>query len=470
MENHTDFIKITPADWKELLQKELKNIPLDALQWNVAQGISAEPAYLDYSTEPVVCIPKNKNIEGWKVAEKVSVDSLSIANQEALNLLMNGVNELIFEGRIAHSEDLKTLLHQIELPFISLFFQPNGAVAALPDFFAEYLKSNKNDPESLNGGINFDPIATLLTRGNWVQNEYRDFETCNAMIAACVQSNLKNFKPVCINATVYHLAGADAVEELACALAHANEYLTRLSQIGIEAKDTYRHLHFRFAMGRGFYTQLCKIRAFRPLWANLCKAHGIEPAKTTAVHITCETSLYEQTLADRHNNLLRATTQAMSAILGGCNSLLVHPFDGATGSSSDFSKRIARNIQLVLNEEAFMGQPADAAAGSYLFESLTNQMMEQAWKRFQEIEAEGGLIEGIKNGTIQNQIEAQAKATQQEIFSGKIVFVGVNKYPASEKPLTENVEKEAFLESKQVRPLQLIRATRSIEQQQLQSL
>lgn len=470
MENQPSFKKISPAEWKAVIEKELKGTPYESLRWKPDSTIIAEPAYTAKdATQKAVYLPQYRPTEGWMVTETIHFESLAEGNKQALNLLMNGVNELIFEGKIAHPEDLKTLLKDIELQYVSIFFNTNGAVNHIPQFLTELLKNQKGDNSQLCGGTLFDPISTLLTRGNWVQNESRDFETCGNLISDCINGNLSHFSPIAINATVYHNAGADPVEELACALAHANEYLNWFKQNGIYPQQAHRHLHFRFASGRGYFAQLAKIRAFRPLWANLCAAYGIAPKKAASVYVACETSLREQSLMDAHNNLLRATTQAMSAVLGGCNSLLIHPFDSATGKSTDFSKRIARNIQLILNEESFLGHYNDVASGSYLVDNLCNQMMEQAWKRFQEIEAAGGLLKGISSGEIQQKISEQANHTKQLITSGKMIYVGVNKYVAKDAEMAQVANTDELrTESKQVETLKLVRATEEIEQNQMQ--
>jgi methylmalonyl-CoA mutase len=472
MENQASYKKISPAEWKALIEKELKSTPYDSLRWHPDSTITAEPAYTaEDIQQKAVYLPQNRPAEGWLVAETIQFDSLAEGNKQALHLLMNGVNELIFEGKLSHPEDLKTLLKDIELQYISIFFNTNGAVSHLPEFLTELLKNQKGDNSLLRGGTYFDPISTLLTQGNWVQNQNRDFETCGNLISDCIKGNLSHFSPIAINATVYHNAGAEPVEELACALAHANEYLNWFQQNGINPHLAHRHLHFRFASGRGYFAQLAKIRAFRPLWANLCAAYGIAPKKAASVYISCETSLREQSLMDAHNNLLRATTQAMSAVLGGCNSLLIHPFDSATGNTSDFSKRIARNIQLILNEESFLGHYNDVSSGSYLIDNLSKQMMEQSWKRFQEIEAAGGLLKGIFDGNIQQKIAVQANHTKELISSGKIIYVGVNKYLAKGAILAETKNlNELRNESKQIETLKLVRATEVIEQNQEQQI
>lgn len=470
MENQASFKQISSAEWKALIEKELKGTPYDSLRWHPDSNITAQPAYTaEDSVQKTVFLPQNRPAEGWMVAETIKFDSLADGNKQALHLLMNGVNELIFEGKLSHPEDLKTLLKDIEFQYVSVFFNTNGSVSQLPEFLTELLKNQKVDNSQLQGGTFFDPISNLLTRGNWVQNESRDFETCSKLVSDCISHNLSHFSPIAVNATVYHNAGAEPVEELACALAHANEYLNWFQQNGINPQMAHRHLHFKFASGRGYFAQLAKIRAFRPLWANLCAAYGIAPKKAASTYISCETSLREQSLMDPYNNLLRATTQAMSAVLGGCNSLLVHPFDSATGNTSDFSKRIARNIQVILNEESFLGHYNDTASGSYLIDNLSNQMMEQAWKRFQEIETAGGLLNGIFNGDIQKRIAEQANHTKQLINSGKMIYVGVNKYIAKDAVIAqaENMV-EHRTESKQVETLKLVRATEELEQNQMQ--
>jgi len=459
------FDEITADEWRSLIQKELRSTPYEELLWPVADGVTGQPDYSAANApEPIAFIPPRNQPETWLIKQNLKISTHDASNKEALNLLNNGVHALGFEGPINRMEDLSVLLKDVGLPYIAAFFRLDNSYGNFLPYFQEYIKSQQYPAEKIRGGMAFDPIGTLLSRGNWIYNEIRDREVFGQILNQSNEFQLRHFYPVMIDATIYHNSGADATTELACALAHGNAYLNWQIENGEDPKTAASQFHFQLASGRKYFAQIAKLRAFRPLWANVCAAYEIEPQTAGSVFVTGETSARERSVRDAHTNLLRTTTQAMAAIIGGCDSVYVTPFDSDVRETNSFSQRMARNLQLLLLEEGGIGAVNDPAGGSYLFDRLSLDMMESAWKKFQEIEERGGLLEVVKSGWLQELISRQAEVGEEQVTNGRSVYIGANKYPNDHEMKVEIPEEETLgLESNQVEPLILRRATQQVE-------
>ncbi len=462
------FNETSPAEWKALIEKELKGAKYEDLLWKAVENVVGKPDYTkDDRAEPVVFTPLRNNSEPWLIREDISIKTHGQANKEALILLNQGVNSLGIVGAINRDDDLAVLLKDIELPYVAVNFDLVNGYGSFMSQFIQEIRSQQYPAEKIRGGLAFDPVGELIVRGNWIKNEIRDKEDFNQLIKECENSQLTNFQPILVDASTYHNAGADPVTELAASLSHGNAYLNWARESGLNMNKVARQIHFKLACGRKYFSQISKIRAFRPLWANVCAAYEIDPQIAGKVFITGETSLRERSIRDAHINLLRSTTQCMSAIIGGCDAIRVAPFDENVREENPFSLRMARNLQLILFEEGGLGVVNDPAGGSYLFDQLSKQFMEEAWKQFKEIESQGGLIEAVKTGWLQDLITGQAMAEEKRIARGETVYIGVNKYPnPNEMPLEETTKEKNDLESKQVEPLPVRRAPAPAEETQ----
>lgn len=465
---NTSFNETSPAEWKALIEKELKGAKYEDLLWKAAENVTGKPDYTkDDLAEPIVFTPLRNNPEPWLIREDISVKTHDQANKEALELLNQGVNALGFVGTINRDDDLAVLLKDVELPYVAVDFDLANGYGSFMSQFIQVIRSQQYPSEKIRGGLAFDPVGELIFRGNWTQNEIRDREVFNQLLEECEDSQLTNFQPILVDASTYHNAGADPVTELAAALAHGNAYLIWAQESGLNLNKVARQIHFKIAFGRKYFSQISKIRAFRPLWANVCAAYDIDPQIAGKVFITGETSLRERSVRDAHTNLLRTTTQCMSAIIGGCDAIRVAPFDEDVREENPFSLRMARNLQLMLFEEGGLGVVNDPAGGSYLFDQLSTQFMKEAWKQFKEIESQGGLIDVVKSGWLQDLISGEAMAEEERIASGDTVYIGVNKYPNPNEMSVEEISKEMNdLESKQVEPLPVRRAPMPVEKTQ----
>ena len=258
-----------------------------------------------------------------------------------------------------------------------------------------------------------------------------DGEKCFAKIASLIERTreYKHIRIVTVSAGIFSNAGSTIVEELAFALSAGNDYLARLTDAGIDADTAARKLRFSFSVTSNYFMEIAKFRAARMLWANIVKEYN--PAKNCAckMMIHARTADWNQTVYDPYVNMLRGTTEAMSATIAGVHSLEVTPFDAAFEDPTEFSKRIARNVELLLKNESHFDQVVDPAGGSYYIENLTQSIAAEAWKLFLELEEKGGYTAAYKAGFIKERIAASAAAKDKAIATRRQTLLGANQYP-----------------------------------------
>jgi methylmalonyl-CoA mutase len=272
-----------------------------------------------------------------------------------------------------------------------------------------------------------------------------DFESCRRMINQT--ANLPNFTVITVNGRNFHHAGASIVQELAFSLAAGAEYLTQLTERGLSVDHVAPAMRFNFSVGSDYFMEIAKIRAARQLWASIVKAYGPSSDEISKMSIHTETASWNITVYDPYVNMLRSTTESMSAVLAGVDSHIVKPFDSAFSAPDEFSERIARNQQLLLKEEAYLDKVVDPAAGSYYIENLTASLLEEAWKCFLEVEEKGGYIEAVKTGFIQDTVKKNAEALDLDIATRKITLLGTNQYPNRTERKETFIPAEVFSDS-----------------------
>ncbi len=267
-----------------------------------------------------------------------------------------------------------------------------------------------------------DPIHHLLTMGDWMTGEEeKDFESFISMY-----KNESGEKKLGITASIYHLAGASAINELALVLAHTNEFFNVLNNEKMLQDDFLGNLTVRVGIGSDYFMEIAKLRAIRILVRQLARSYGIKD--DIAFTLYGKNGLISYSTKDADTNILRATTACMSGVIGGCDNLILQPHDRLGKDFHEFGDRIARNIQLMMKHEGHLDKVADAGAGSYFIEWLTKEISSMAWEKFKEIEDQGGLIRSFKEGKIQNLIEKDADKRLESFNSGEDVFIGINKY------------------------------------------
>jgi methylmalonyl-CoA mutase len=466
-----EFPPTSPKTWEEKIIADLKGKDYDStLIWKTIEGFNLKPHYTAND------VAKNNAIPGqfpyrrgtkftnntWEICQNIS------NNKEALEALMCGVTALNFSDS---DSELDALLNEILFNIVSTNFSGNAPEETLLALVNEANKRNY-PANTVKGCLGFDPLGNLTITGNWADSKQEDLKRATDLIIKTTKE-LPMYRAININGQHFHNAGASITQELACSLAQGNEYLVAATDAGISIDDASAKLQFTFAMGPNYFMEIAKLRAARMLWARIVEQYNPEHDCSHNTYIHCTTSKWNAAIYDPHVNILRATTQAMSAIIGGCNSLAVIPFDSAYKNANEFSSRIARNVQLILQEESYLDKIADPAAGSYYVEVLTDQIAAEAWKQFQEIEANGGFITGLEKGTVQSSIEITAKQKSAAVASGELVLLGINKYPNSTEDMAkkvELVENTNGLETPTaIAPLKTFRAAEALEKERLEA-
>ncbi|MCB1160314.1 MAG: methylmalonyl-CoA mutase, partial [Leptospiraceae bacterium] len=272
---------------------------------------------------------------------------------------------------------------------------------------------------------------------------------------------LPSFHNLVVHASDYHNAGAGTAAELGISLAHGAEYLAGLQSSGMDVGAVAKTLQFSFSVSASYFVEIAKFRAFRLLWANILSAYGIKGA--LPVFIQARTSEWNKTLYDPHVNILRGTTEAMSAAIAGCDSISVSHFDSVYSHGDEFSLRIARNTQHLLKHESYLNRVKDPSAGSYYIENLTDKLAESAWKVFQDIETKGGFIAALKEGYIQSLLQSFKAERAKNVASRKEILLGTNQYPILKEESLSRLEKIS-------KPLSLKTSGKAVSTESIQKL
>ena len=451
-----EFSPVSAAAWKEQIIKDLKGTALESLLWKNADGISIETFYtaenLHEKKTPLF------SHSDWEMAVALRSGNEKEINATALKALNGGASALFID--VNENTDLIKALNEVQAEYIVVNFVVKTSLQLFLQKLNALIQHSKLDETKLRGAIIFDPLAHLVQTGEWL-----NCETAGLMELSGLQKRKTNLHTLCIKATLYHNAGATASFELACTLAHAHELLAKCFENGISPQQLKNKVWIQVAVGSDFFLEIAKVRALRKLWNIVAEQYQLEGE----LYIHCETSLLNKSILDPYNNMLRTTTEGMSAVIGGCDSLLIQPFDFIYKNENDFSRRMALNQQHILKEESYLNKVADIGAGSYYIETLTDQLAETAWEQFKNMESKGGWLNCMRSGFIQQQIGAQAAALQQNVREGKQILLGVNKFPNLKETLVEIEVLEPTVKtgSTEIKPLELIRLSKTMEQERL---
>jgi len=445
-----EFSPVSIKDWKDKVIEDLKGADFDKkLVWKTGEGFNVQPFYtaddFEKRTNLDVCpgdfpFLRGKNVKGnkWLVRQEIEVEDIVAANAKVLDIRMKGVDSFGFNFKANYKpdiEDIEKLLQNIRVDFMELNFNSNYPVEIL-EIIEILAKKYNRELDKVRGSVEFDPIDHYNRYGKYYHTKESDFALLEDLFRR--SSHLKNFHVLTIEAAVYHNSGSGIVTQLAFALAKAVEYLNHLTNNGFDIDEIATKLRFNFAVGSNYFMEIAKFRAARYLWANIVNAYGLNDADNAAMFISCSNSEWNKTVFDPYVNMLRTTTETMSSLLGGIDSMTVLPFNKVYESPTDFSERIARNQQLLLKGESYFDKVNDPAAGSYYIEDLTAQIIAEAWKLFLEIDEMGGYEKAFEKGFIQEKIAAEASMKDMDIAKRKRILLGTNQYPNR----LEHIEKE----------------------------
>ncbi|HOZ66178.1 MAG TPA: methylmalonyl-CoA mutase [Burkholderiaceae bacterium] len=473
----TEFKSSSLADWHKAAAKSAPNGDVNALNWHTPDGIAVKPLYTAEDTkdlphtntlpgfEPYVRGPQATMyaVRPWTIRQYAGFSTAEESNafyRKALAAGGQGVS-VAFDlathrgydsdhprvtGDVGKAgvaidsvEDMKILFNQIPLDKVSVSMTMNGAVLPVLAGYVVAAEEQGVSQDKLSGTIQNDILKEFMVRNTYIYPPAPSMRIIGDIIEYTAK-NMPKFNSISISG--YHMqeAGANQALELAFTLADGKEYVKTAIAKGMDVDDFAGRLSFFWAIGMNFYLEVAKMRAARLLWCRIMKGFDAKNPKSLMLRTHCQTSGWSLTEQDPYNNVVRTTVEAMAAVFGGTQSLHTNSFDEAIALPTEFSARIARNTQLIIQEETHITNVVDPWAGSYMMESLTNEMAEKAWAIIQEVEAMGGMTKAVDSGWAKLKIEAAAAEKQARIDSGKDVIVGINKYKLKTEDAIETRE------------------------------
>ncbi|UOG73923.1 methylmalonyl-CoA mutase family protein [Hymenobacter tibetensis] len=427
----SEFEPISTAAWQARIARDLKGADPATLRWQTPDGFTVEPFY---HREALAALPEvpapllrpDTNGNTWRNVPTYSVPAGERGHatiQKAAEALARGADGAHFVLADATTFDVEFLHAHLPLDTTYIGYSLTGA----PTAFVQRLLDTGTI--TLRGFLEFDPITNHLPNLKSQLHELRETLT--------LTQGMPEFRALTLQAAFYGNRGATVTQQVAFALATAAAYLSELPTETLTTAQVAAAMWVHVAINPNYFFEIAKLRALRRLWATLLHAYGL-PSEV-ALPLFAETSSWSQTTLDAHTNLLRVTTEAMSAVLGGVDALSIRPFDCLFHDPNEFSNRLARNLSVLLREEVGLGQVQDVAAGSYYLETLTDTLAQEAWTLFQRIEAEGGLPTAI--GTVMQELHTTAQAQFRRIATGEQVVVGTNKFQNTREHFDFNPKK-----------------------------
>ncbi|MBP6682956.1 MAG: methylmalonyl-CoA mutase [Halioglobus sp.] len=493
-----DKAKATADAWRNMAAKQMRGGSVDDLVWHTAEGIPVKPLYtaedirdLPYADtmpgmSPYIRGPQATMYTGrpWTIRQYAGFSTAEESNafyRKALAAGGQGVS-VAFDlathrgydsdhPRVAGDvgkagvaidsvEDMKILFDGIPLDKVSVSMTMNGAVLPVLAGYIVAAEEQGVSQEQLTGTIQNDILKEFMVRNTYIYPPKPSMKIIGDIIAYC-SGHMPRFNTISISG--YHIqeAGANAALELAYTLADGKEYIRTAIAAGLDIDDFAPRLSFFWGIGMNFYMEIAKMRAARLLWARIVGEFNPKDAKSSMLRTHSQTSGWSLTEQDPYNNVVRTTIEAMAAVFGGTQSLHTNALDEAIALPTEFSSRIARNTQLVIQEETGITRVVDPWGGSYMMESLTQDMADKAWELIEEVELAGGMAKAIETGMPKLRIEEAAARKQARIDRGEDVIVGVNKYRLDKEDPVDilDIDNEAVRQSQLAR-LAGIRASR----------
>lgn len=374
---------------------------------------------------------------GWEVSQELKAHTPDALNaiihqglkggQSELNIVVGCGQEECCKGGVTinSAADATAVLAGVRLDAVATYWQAGPGVLPVAALVLAAAQQQGVTPSQLRGGFENDPLAELVVKG---MAHHPLGYRCDQMAAltAWATANAPQLHTVTANGCVYHNAGASATQDLAYVIATAVSYIEELAARGVEPATAFNHLRLRFAVGSDYFMEIAKLRAARLLLSRVAAAYGVANAP---VYLHASTSRWNKTTYDPHTNMLRVTAEAFAAVVAGVDALHIGPYDEISGHSDEFSRRVARNVHIILREECGLDHVIDPAGGSNYIEWLTDQVAAKSWSLFQDIEQQGGMIAALEQGDVQQAVTKVRDAKYQSVRRRKDKIVGVNMYP-----------------------------------------
>jgi methylmalonyl-CoA mutase len=493
-----EFQPVSLETWREAAAKSLKGKPVESLNWHTPDGIEVKPLYTAADVQglahtntmpgfaPFIRGPQATMyaVRPWTIRQYAGFSTATESNafyKKALAAGGQGVSVAFdlathrgydsdhprVSGDVGKAgvaidsvEDMKVLFEGIDLGAVSVSMTMNGAVLPVLAGYVVAAEEQGVSQAQLSGTIQNDILKEFMVRNTYIYPPKPSMRIIGDIIAHTA-SHMPRFNSISISG--YHMqeAGANQALEMAFTLADGAEYVKTALAKGLSVDDFAPRLSFFWAVGMNFYLEIAKMRAARLLWCRIMQGFGATNPKSLMLRTHSQTSGWSLTEQDPYNNVVRTTVEAMAAVFGGTQSLHTNSFDEAIALPTEFSSRIARNTQLIIQEETHITSVVDPWAGSYMMESLTQEMADKAWAIIEEVNAMGGMTQAVDSGWAKLKIEASAAEKQARIDSGKDVIVGVNKYKLAKEDAVDTLEVDNVkVRDEQIAQLKTIKATR----------
>lgn len=479
-----EFAPVPTSKWEEAILRDLKGADYNKkLLWHTLEGFDVRPYYraedlkgLEYLDANPGSSPFTRGTRTlnnvWDIRQDILSDDPAEANRLALHCLNHGVTSIGLCAHKVHTpEQMEILLNGIDPTAAKINFLSSSNYLLTLELLANFAHQHGFNPQLIQGSIGFDMFRYALTFGTFHRGQQADLDMAAKLVRYAAR-HLPQIRCLTIHGSTLHNAGSNIVQELAFTLGAANEMLAQLTDRGCTPSDVCRNLLLELSIGSTYFMEMAKFRAIRLLWSKLTQAYGLHEPNACPPFIHAVTSSWNKTVFDPFVNMLRTTTETMSAAIAGVNSICTQPFDLAYKTPDEFSYRIARNQQILLQEESSFDKTIDPAAGSYYIENLTNSLIQHTWQEFLDIEKQGGLIQALLLGSIQDKVALTAQQRDLAIATRRTSIVGTNQYPNPKEQMAPKVQPQPMCQQgcnsgTEVKPLRTYRGAEAFEELRL---
>ena len=441
------FDPVSAKAFKQKIQVDLKGADYnDTLIWNSPEGVTVKPYYHSDEQKSITTIPGLS--QEWNIGEALFLNDMDKTLEYLHKAIQGGAETIVLTADATF--DYEQFFKQILQKQISFQFHFNF----INTLFLRKLKQYA-DKEGYTITIYVDLIGRLAREGNWFQSNTEDHKALQTLLN-------ENIVTLSIDISLYENSGAHIVQQLAYGLAHANEYFNFLEEHKLEAP-----IHFKVSLGHNYFFEIAKLRALRQVYACIAEAYNLN----TTCTITAYPTLRNKTIYDYNTNMLRTTTECMSAVIGGANTVVNLPYDVMYHKTNDFGQRISRNQLLILKKESYFDAVTNPSDGSYYIETITQELAEKSLTLFKGIEKNGGFLSQLKAGTIQRKIKESAQKEEERFDQGERILLGTNKHPNVNDRMKDHLELYPFVKIKPrktiITPIIPKRLAEAIEQERL---
>lgn len=443
------FEKQSKESWQQKAEKDLKGKPLGKINWRTFEGIETEPYYsaqdLNNNSNTALLpgqapyLRSQKELSnGWLIREEISqYKNFKATNKKAHNAIEQGAHNLVFATKaftdgfdgipVKNLEDLAQLLDGIDPAQTGISFKTGETGPFYLKLLKEWAQNAGHNASQVFGSIDHDPIGAFVSSGISTPSLENTFAHL-AEVMTFTKDNFEHYKSITIHSSTFHNAGASIVQELAFTLAIANEYMHQLTEKGLKLDEIYNHIQVELSVGGSYFQEIAKIRAFRWLWATLAGQYA-QKTEAQTCYLVARSSEWNKSVFDPYVNMLRLTTEAMSASIAGADEIQLDGYDKGFRPTNEFSERISRNLHHLLTEESYLDKSVDPASGSYYIEKLTEDLAQAAWELFKTVEAKGGILALAKSGWLQTELRKSRRSREERLALRKEKFLGVNEFP-----------------------------------------